>query len=312
MESLMIVILAVIPVALLLFYIYKKDFKKESKGLLIKLFLAGIASCIVTLIITGVEEDIFPFFGSDTNYMGLGELFIYFMLGVAIIEEFSKLLMTYLVGYNNKEYDEVFDGIVYAVFVSLGFACFENVLYLLAANSGGLGINPYTLGVMRGFTAVPSHAADAVLMGTYLSIAKTYRLKGNKSKEKKNLILALVIPMLAHGFYDFCLSTGSGLFLLAILAVEIGIFVYCVKKINKISKENNHILNNPEANEDNTNQNINYNQNINNNQNMKYNQNANNNQNAVLNTAPASAPKYCRNCGSPVNGTFCSNCGSRQ
>ena len=73
MESLMIIILAVIPVALLLFYIYKKDFKKESKGLLIKLFLAGIASCIVTLIITGVEEDLFPFFGSDTTYMGIGE-----------------------------------------------------------------------------------------------------------------------------------------------------------------------------------------------------------------------------------------------
>ena len=294
MNSLIIITLAIIPVALLLFYIYKKDFKKESKGLLIKLFLVGVASCIVTLILSGIEEAIIPFFGNDTTYMGIGELFIYFMLGVAIIEEFSKLLMTYLVGYNNKEYDEVFDGIVYAVFVSLGFACFENIIYLFAANAGGLGINPYTLGVMRGLTAVPSHAADAVLMGTYLSIAKTYQLKGNKSKEKKNLLLALVIPMLAHGFYDFCLSTGSMLYVLAILVVEIAIFVYCIKKINKISKENHHILNNPEAKEDNTNQNV------------------SNNQNTVINTTTASTPRFCRNCGSPVNGSFCSHCGSKQ
>ena len=294
MNSLIIITLAIIPVALLLYYIYKKDFKKESKGLLIKLFLVGVASCIVTLILSGIEEAIIPFFGNDTTYMGIGELFIYFMLGVAIIEEFSKLLMTYLVGYNNKEYDEVFDGIVYAVFVSLGFACFENILYLFAANSGSLGINPYTLGVMRGLTAVPSHAADAVLMGTYLSIAKTYQLKGNKSKEKKNLLLALVIPMLAHGFYDFCLSTGSMLYVLAILVVEIAIFVYCIKKINKISKENHHILNNPEAKDDNINQNV------------------SNNQNTVINTTTASTPRFCRNCGSPVNGSFCSHCGSKQ
>lgn len=294
MDSLIIITLAIIPVALLLFYIYKKDFKKESKGLLIKLFLVGVASCIVTLILSGIEEAIIPFFGNDTTYMGIGELFIYFMLGVAIIEEFSKLLMTYLVGYNNKEYDEVFDGIVYAVFVSLGFACFENIIYLFAANAGGLGINPYTLGVMRGLTAVPSHAADAVLMGTYLSIAKTYQLKGNKSKEKKNLLLALVIPMLAHGFYDFCLSTGSMLYVLAILVVEIAIFVYCIKKINKISKENHHILNNPEAKDDNINQNV------------------SNNQNTVINTTTSSTPRFCRNCGSPVNGSFCSHCGSKQ
>ena len=293
MEPLIIIILAIIPVALLLFYIYKKDFKKESKGLLIKLFFAGVASCIITLILSGIEKAIIPFFGNDTTYMGIGELFIYFMLGVAIIEEFSKLLMTYLVGYNNKEYDEVFDGIVYAVFVSLGFACFENILYLFAANAGDLGINPYTLGVMRGLTAVPSHAADAVLMGTYLSIAKTYRLKGNKDKEKKNLLLALVIPMLAHGFYDFCLSAGSLIYVLAILIVEIAIFVYCIKKINKISKENNHILNNPEAAEENQQVNM------------------INNQNRVPNTYP-NQPRFCRNCGSPINGAFCSHCGSKQ
>lgn len=294
METIMIIILAIIPVALLLNYIYKKDFKKESKGLLIKLFFAGVASCIVTLILSGIEEAIIPFFGMDTTYMGIGELFIYFMLGVAIIEEFSKLLMTYVVGYNNKEFDEVFDGIVYAVFVSLGFACFENVLYLLAAYTGGLAVNPYTLGVLRGITAVPSHAADAVLMGTYLSIAKTYKLKGNRDKEKKNLILALVVPMLAHGFYDFCLSSGSLLFLLAILVVEIAIFVYCIKKINKISKENNHILNNPEA------------------QDQEARVNAVANQNQVLKEAVNPNHKFCRNCGSPVDGVFCSHCGTRQ
>ena len=99
--------------------------------------------------------------------------------------------------------------------------------------------------------------------------------------------------MLAHGFYDFCLSAGSLIYVLAILIVEIAIFVYCIKKINKISKENNHILNNPEAAEENQQVNM------------------INNQNRVLNNG-TNQPRFCRNCGSPINGAFCSHCGSKQ
>ena len=56
--------------------------------------------------------------------------FIYVFLFVALIEEGSKFLMTYILGYNNKEFDEVYDMIVDASFVSLGFAFYENLIYI--------------------------------------------------------------------------------------------------------------------------------------------------------------------------------------
>jgi hypothetical protein len=82
------------------------------------------------------------------------------------------------------------DGVVYGTAASLGFAALENILYV---SEGGFG-----LAVMRAVTAVPGHALLGVIMGFYVG-----RARFDPERRRRWLRLALVIPILLHGLYDF-------------------------------------------------------------------------------------------------------------
>lgn len=109
---------------------------------------------------------------------------------VALIEEFSKFIFVRFVLYNNKNFNEPFDGIVYAVMVSMGFATVENVVYTFQYG--------FATGILRMFTAVPAHAAFAVLMGFFLGKAKFTHRRGLYYS-----LIALLAPTLFHGSYDY-------------------------------------------------------------------------------------------------------------
>ena len=78
--------------------------------------------------------------------------------------------------YRKKEFDEPFDGIVYAVMVGMGFATVENISY----------VSQYGLmtGIMRLFMAVPAHASFAIIMGYFMG-------KARFSAKKENFLLKL-------------------------------------------------------------------------------------------------------------------------
>ncbi len=207
--------LSILPVFLLGRYIYNTDFEKEPKPLLIKLFLMGIGSVVLTLFLTNLLDSTFPFF-ETTNQSNLDiiELFLFVYIGVALIEEFSKWIFVRLFTYHHYEFNHAYDAIVYSVFVSLGFACIENIIYVL--NFG------MQTAIIRGITAVPGHACFGVLMGFYLGMAKTSDKIGNLKVSKKNRIKSLLFPILAHGTYDY-LIFGSQL--LSYLGFAFVIFV---------------------------------------------------------------------------------------
>jgi len=118
----------------------------------------------------------------------------------ALVEEGVKFLFLkrYLCG--NPAFDEVMDGIVYAVCVSLGFAFAENLMYGL--EGGGWVL------VARAFTAVPMHAAATGIMGFWLGIAgREPDASLARAARRKGLAAAIAI----HGLYDFCLFAGSPL-----------------------------------------------------------------------------------------------------
>lgn len=60
------------------------------------------------------------------------QYFIKYTVGIALIEDFFKFLPAYIIGIRSKEFDEVYDAIVYTGFSALGFAVFENILYVLS------------------------------------------------------------------------------------------------------------------------------------------------------------------------------------
>lgn len=219
--------LATLPVILLGIYIYNKDRNKEPAKLLGKLFGGGVLSCFLVILVSLILGWIFPFFSSETEGMNLIELFIYVFIGVALVEEVCKWSMVYLFSYNDKHFDELYDMIVYSVFVALGFACLENILYTFA--------NGMSTAIIRGLSAVPGHACDGAVMGYYLGMAKLTTLNNRKDLSKKYMLLSILVPTILHGFYDYCLFTGNILFILAFFIFLIMLYIFTIKKVNKVS-----------------------------------------------------------------------------
>ncbi len=230
MAELILFIISALPVVLLGRYIYKHDKDKEPAKLLTKLFLGGILSCFLVLIVSGILGTIFPIFAADSETLDIVELFIYVFIGVALVEEVCKWLMAYFISYNDKAFEEIYDMIVYCVFVSLGFAFFENLLYVYQ--------NGVATGILRAILAVPGHACDGVFMGYYLGVAKVSSLNGRVDLKNKNLMLSIVVPMILHGIYDYCLFVGNGFFFIIFIIFIILLYNNTISKIKSIAAIN--------------------------------------------------------------------------
>lgn len=226
--TLFLTFISLFPVFLIGLYIYTKDKNKEPFRLLFRLFRYGILSCFITIIVTDILSIFFPIILEDTSNLNYIELFYYVFFGIALIEELSKWLMIYLVTYKNKYFDETYDMIVYSAFVSLGFAAFENLLYVYQ--------NGISTGILRALTAIPGHTCYGVMMGYYLSKSKIDILNNNKKSYKQNILLSIIIPTLIHGVYDYCLFSSNIYLLLFFILFLILMYVITILKVRKMSK----------------------------------------------------------------------------
>lgn len=208
-DILFLMALALAPGAAIGLYIYLKDkHEREPLGLLMRSFMFGILSVFVTLLISrGI--DIFI----TIDEQSISDQALHAFLIVALVEEFSKFIFVRGILYHNPNFNEPFDGIVYSVMVSMGFATFENILYVI---DGGVGT-----ALMRMFTAVPAHATFAILMGYYLGKAKF------EHKKSYYALHALGVATLFHGAYDYCLfiSFVPGIVLGAVASLMVGIWL---------------------------------------------------------------------------------------
>lgn len=220
-----LILLAVLPGIIISYLIYKADkIEKEPKRELLKAFLLGIGSVFLTLLISYI----FGVFSFNIDSNSWSEIFLYSFFGVSLIEEFSKWLCSYLFMKKNKNYNYLFDGIVYAVFVAIGFATIENILYTI---SGGVAT-----GIIRAITTVPAHTFFGVFCGYYLSMAKREKVLLNKKKQNLYFIYSLLVPFLLHGFYDFCLLTQNMLLFYLYLIFVVILYVVSIYHIKKMMK----------------------------------------------------------------------------
>lgn len=190
METTIILLTALLPIAILVFYIYHKDKRyPEPTGQLVKAFLFGVLSVPLSLCMSiplglmgAYPAEAMSVFGSISTAF----------FGAAIPEEIAKFIMLWLLLRKNPYFDEKMDGIVYAVCVSLGFAALENIMYLFSNAERFISV-----GIARAIFAVPGHFCFGILMGYYYSLAKFYPKAPNKNK-----VLILLAPILVHGLYD--------------------------------------------------------------------------------------------------------------
>lgn len=206
-----LILLAIAPVFSIILYIYIQDkYEKEPSRILISSFLFGaIVSIIIVFILYFFTGRLIPI----TDKFSIWQQFIQAFIVVALVEEFSKYVIVKYYAQPKKAFNEPYDGIIYAVMVSMGFACTENLMYVI---DGG-----YQTAIVRAFTAVPAHATFGVLMGYYMGKAKF-----SNNRLVLNLT-GLLLATLFHGAYDFFLFIGfiPGISIGAFVSLAVGIIL---------------------------------------------------------------------------------------
>jgi len=220
---------AVIPGAFLAAVIYKMDkFEHEPPALIVKLLLLGAVSAVPTLIFELLLDDFI-----SESFSGVLFLIIDNFLGTALIEEGFKLLFLKLGSWKNKAFDYQFDGIVYAVSVSLGYAILENVIYVF---QGG-----FVTGILRAITIIPGHAIFGIYMGYYYGMAKYYDYRHAKKKVKKYMRLALFVPIILHGMYDTMASLNNAYAVVAFFVFFWGFTFFVYRKVKSFAASDRKI-----------------------------------------------------------------------
>lgn len=223
--TLIILVTALAPAALLFWYInYKDKAHPEPVKLLVKGLVYGMLSAFLVggygslLAMAGFNLDI-------ESLDSLGGAATLSLFGAALPEEGAKLFMLWLLLRNNKYYDEYLDGIVYAACVGLGFAGLENVLYLFNAQDEWLQV-----GLMRGITAVPAHFTMACAMGYFYS---EYHFGG---KKRTSAACVFLVPVFIHWLWDTLAFSASLLGMSSSLLMD-AVFLYFIYRLYKSTRQ---------------------------------------------------------------------------
>ncbi|NBI30447.1 glutamic-type intramembrane protease PrsW [Chengkuizengella marina] len=213
MQILTILCIAIAPSLALLTYFYlKESHSSEPISMVMKLFLFGVLLVFPTMVI------------QRGLVLGLGEndfLFSFVISGG--IEEFLKLFILYYTIYNHHIFDSPYDGIVYGVSISLGFATLENIIYAFSYSSSF-----FTL-LLRGLLPISGHAIFGVMMGFYISKAKFL-------SQKRYLILALALPITWHGLFDYIMLVFQTNWILILVLFMALLWIKGLRKV----KQANH------------------------------------------------------------------------
>ncbi|MBR5110950.1 MAG: PrsW family intramembrane metalloprotease [Clostridia bacterium] len=190
--NLILIAAAVIPAVALMVYVYRADkLEKEPTPLLWRLILQGIISTALAVFTERLGAQLLSgFLRSNTL---LYQIIFYFLI-VGLSEEGFKYLLLKRRTWDSPFFNCRFDGVVYAVFVSMGFALWENIDYVVM-----FGLQT---AFVRALTAVPGHACFGVFMGAWYGLAKSHERHGHAKYSRVCRNLAVICPVLLHGLYD--------------------------------------------------------------------------------------------------------------
>ncbi|MBP5225189.1 MAG: PrsW family intramembrane metalloprotease [Lachnospiraceae bacterium] len=220
---------AVIPAVFLMLKAYRSDrIERESPQLLWNLVVAGILSSLIALLAERVLSTLLGLVAQQGST--LYNVLLYFGV-VAFSEEGAKYFMLKRRTWRSSEFNCLYDGIVYALFVSLGFALWENLSYVMT--------NGFATALVRAVTAIPGHACFGVFMGFFYGIARSFENSGKLKEAKLSRALTVVVPALLHGAYDYiATSSESAWFFVAFVAV---LFIVSYRVVGKAAKADRYI-----------------------------------------------------------------------
>ena len=196
--SRILIIIAVLPALILLGFIYMRDRKEKPPVKLMVLLLALGAG---TIIPAAIAEFIGQLIVTQTDTDHQTMLLVLCFLVIGIVEELGKYLVTVCTTWKSREFQHSYDGVIYMVCASLGFAILENILYVA---SGGIGT-----GILRAFTAIPLHCTVGVIMGALYAKGREAAYAGDRAGMIGFMAWAYIVPVFIHGLYDYLVMAAS-------------------------------------------------------------------------------------------------------
>ena len=223
LESVLFLILAaLIPPLVLMGVIYRMDkIEREPPRMMMGLFFKGLLGMFPILILELLAAQFVDFF----SWSYLGYLFLSYFCIPGFIEEGVKYRVLKKNTWNDPNFNFRFDAVVYSVFVSLGFAAVENVMYVLT--------NGFSTAVLRAIFSIPGHAMFGVVMGVGVGTAKWMETMGQRQQAQALLRKAWLTAAVLHGFYDFLLVGFGWIF----YPYFIGLVIYVVRLLRKSARE---------------------------------------------------------------------------
>lgn len=211
---------AISPAVAIMTFIYlSKKIELEPLPLIMRMFMIGVVMVFPIMFIqyAFTAEDLFqtPLLNSM------------FMAG--LLEEFFKWFFLLFAAYRHSDFDHHYDGIIYGVSISLGFATIENIIYLFA--------NGIEIAVLRAIFPVSSHALFGIIMGYYLGKAKF-----STTHQKLCLFLSLLIPFSLHSIYDYIITVQEQMWLYWIVPFMIILWVIGFRKIKVANKHHENMM----------------------------------------------------------------------
>ncbi len=212
---------AILPAILLLVYVYRHDrIEKEPRKLLLTLVLWGVVATFLAVAAESLGAIALAWFlpGGEDN--PAYPIWMYFVV-VALST------------WRSPEFNCRFDAVVYAVFVSLGFALWENIGYVMMYGVGAA--------LARAITAVPGHACFGVFMGAYYGLAKRSANCGETAASRLWNFLALLVPTVIHGLYDYIAVNETESFSTTFVVFVLVVFVLAFVLVKQLSKRDEYI-----------------------------------------------------------------------
>lgn len=187
-ERLVVLLFSLVPTLLLIGFVLYTDRKSREPS---KNIIICLLSGILTVALAGyLEELVIPYFSNS--------VILTYVWG--FIEELSKIAIFFLFIFDNKHYDDIYDGVVYMTLIALSFAGLENIMYAFSENTVSESIS---LALMRDFTTIPLHVICGVVIGYFVSLGNFSK---DKTKKYINFLLAILISSLIHGTYNNLMS----------------------------------------------------------------------------------------------------------
>ncbi len=240
-ERLVVLAFSLIPTLILVgFVLYSDRRNKEPVRNIVICLLSGILSVALS---GYLEQLVMPYIG---NNIILTYIF-------AFIEEISKMAIFFLFVFDNKYYDDIYDGLVYMMLISLSFAGLENVMYAFSESTIQKSIS---LSIMRDITTIPLHVICGIIIGYFLSLSS---FSNDKERKYINILLALLLSSALHGTFNSLMNLLGSLNInydssvqvilfeaLPLILIMVALFVVAVKFIKKNIKLNEVYMENKE------------------------------------------------------------------